>query len=366
MPSGLPLKWEVSFLLIQANAASLRGLIHALCGYQTMSRALQNENISLLAFRRFLESSSDTNSLGSLSAVTSRLPLNSFDIWESLIRTELWENAKTTQAPKWRIWRAAQREPSWLDLCSADGFIREKSLRSMLGAAPDGFLFSFALRRLNDWVPQVRMAAREHIPSIAACSQPEVIASALWSALPHFALWGRMTEEDRQVFLSLIAIEQVALSLKSRIINAKSEPSTKVLAQAGRTPVFDPWLNEIATRSIQPSTRAKAYRSLFEHRMVWTIGKKWVWTDLKWCKGAYQPAIEERQIKVTAPFMETLKAAISDHSPTVRRVGAEFFIRHIDSIGTDAQFLAEKLASDRSHYISERGKFALTKLDQAT
>ncbi len=332
-----------------------------------MSRALQNENITRLAVRRFLQASmagSTANSIGPLSAVTSQLPLNNFDIWESLIRTELWHQAKQIQSPKWQFWKSAQRATSWLDLCSSDGFIREKSLRSVLGPAPDGFLFSLALRRLNDWVPQVRSAAREHVPLIAERSKPSVIADALWSALPHFASWGRMTSEDRKVFLSLIAIEQVAISLKNRIVNAVSGPSTKVLIQTGRITIVDSWLNEIATKSTQPSTRATAYRSLLERRMVWPIGRKWVWTDLKWCKGIYESVIEERQIKVTSPLEETISMAISDRSPTVRRVGAEFFIKHIDSFGADAQPLAERLAADRSHYVSERGRFALNMLDK--
>ena len=35
MPSGLPLKWEVSFLLIQADAASRRSLTQVLNTYGT-------------------------------------------------------------------------------------------------------------------------------------------------------------------------------------------------------------------------------------------------------------------------------------------------------------------------------------------
>ncbi len=332
-----------------------------------MSHALHNEDAAKQAFRKFLQVSAidrGTSSMDSLVAITSQLSLDKFDIWESLIRTELWASAEQAGTPKWQFWRAAQRAPSWLDLCSADGFIREKSLRSVLGAAPDGFLFSLALRRLNDWVPQVRLAAREHIPSIAACSPPKVVADALWSALPHFASWGRMTDEDRQVFLSLITIEDVALSLKSKIINAASGPSTKVLIQVGRTSTFDLWLNEIATKSILPSTRARAYRFLLEHRVVWPIGRKWVWTDLKWCKGTYELVLEERQIRVSTPLEQTLKAAITDRSPIVRRVGAELFIKNIESFDQDAKLFAEKLASDSSHYVSERGSFALTKLGQ--
>jgi len=324
----------------------------------------QQAEAASLAFRKFLQSSIDgeRDSLAALSVVTSQLPLNNFDAWESMIRIEIWQTVRSAQAARWKFWKATRRSSTWLDFCNADGFARERSFRSTREAAPDGFLFSLALRRLNDWVPQVRHAAREHIHAIAARSQPSVIADALWGALPNVFSWGRMEDEDRQVFFSLAAKETVAPLLKNRIIHATSGPSTKILVQIGRIPVFDPWLDEISTESVQPATRAKAYRCLFEHRTVWPVGRKWVWTDLKWCKGTYEPVIEQRQIKVTTPVLDTLKAAIADRSSIVRRIGAEILIKEIDALGDDANLLAKKLASDHSKYVSERGEFALTKL----
>lgn len=334
-----------------------------------MSRSLKHEEILLHAVRKFFEScvlDGLSSSLASLSAVTSTLPLSNLDLWESLLRSELWSDTRSAQTRKWRFLRTAQRQISWLDLCSADGFIRERAMLSIQGGAPDGFLFSLALRRLNDWVPQVREAARSQIPKIVANSEPKVIVDALWGVLPHFASWGRMTIEEQDVLSSLLANDKLVLTLKSRITNAVSGPSTRVLVQASRTPALDPWLNEIAAKAIQPSTRAKAYRALLEHRVAWTIGRKWVWTDLKWCKGKLEPVLQERRITVHAPMLQTLRATIADKSPAVRRVGAELLIKHLNDIGAESHILAEKLANDSSAYVSERGRYGLSKLSGAS
>lgn len=330
-----------------------------------MPQSLQSEEVVVLAIRHFLQSSRDeerADLLTTLATATSRLSLTNLDAWERLIRAELWAAGQTRQTARWKFWETPDRPISWLDLCSADGFTRERALKALPEIVPNGFFFSLALRRLNDWVPQVRSAAREHISIIATQSQPGHVVDGLWSTLPYFTSWGRMTPEDQEVFMSLISIEQVALSLKARIVEAVVGPSSAVLAHAGRTPALDPWLSEIASNAIQPSVRAKAYRALLEHRMVWTAGRKWAWTDLKWCKGRFEPVLGERPISVDTPFLDVLRAVLVDSSPIVRRLAGEFLIKHIDSIGADSILLAKALASDPSPYVSERGGFALSKL----
>lgn len=333
-----------------------------------MSRSPENAEAVLVEVRKVLGAASPddcAHSLAALISATSKLPLNNLDAWERLIRSELWSNAQNAQSRRWRPWRPwrTNRKPNtWLELCNADGFSRERAMREIAGSAPNGFFFSLALRRLNDWVPQVRSAACEQIPIMAAESEPDVIIDALWSTLPHFPSWGRTTAREQQVIFSLLSIESIMILLKDRILRAASGPSTKILVQASRVPALDPWLSEIASRSIQPSTRARAYRSLLEHRVTWSNGRKWVWTDLKWCKGRFDPVIAERQITPDASLLATLMTAIADPSPIVRRVGAELLIKNMDAIGTDAHTLAEKLANDSSPYVSERGKFALTAL----
>jgi hypothetical protein len=228
--------------------------------------------------------------------------------------------------------------------------------------APNGFFFSLAVRRLNDWVPQVRSAGRERLPEIASRSDPEYVVDGLWSTLPHSSSWGRMEHADAQALADLISIDRIAQALKCRITQAPARPGDLVLAQAGRSTALDQWLGEIAATAIQPSVRAKAYRYLLERRVVWVVGRKWTWTDVKWCKGRFEPVLGELSISVSKPFLTILGSALLDRSALVRRVAADLPIKQLDSVGDDAAVLAERVASDPSQSVAERGRFVLAKL----
>ena len=330
-----------------------------------MSYHLQNEGDVLMAARRFVHSSikgrGEVEAMACLVNVTSHLSLNNLEAWERKLRMELWEIDRYPPS-RWRLWKRPTRFVSWLDLCSGDGFRRERTLRALSERAPNGFFLSLALRRLNDWVSEVRAAAREHLPRIVERSDPKDVIDALWTTLPHFSTWARLGDAERQVLVDLISIDHLAVALKSRIVSAASGPATAILAQVGRAPKLDRWLGEIATSAIQPSVRAKAYRCQFERRMVWVVGRRWVWTDIKWCKGRFEPILGERPISPQGPFVEVLRMALSDRSPIVRRVAGEFLIQHLRDIGAESAGLAEKLASDPSPSVAERGRFALAQL----
>ncbi|WP_131278819.1 hypothetical protein [Hylemonella gracilis] len=300
--------------------------------------------------------------MASLAAETSQLSLNSLDLWERRLRIELWDFKQRTAARRWTIWKKPTAPASWLDLCNGDGFKREDAMRSLADGAPNGFFFALALRRLNDWVPQVRTAARMHLPRMAERSDPEHVAEALWHALPHWMSWGRMKDADRQVLSDLVGMKSIALIFKARIQQATTGPVAQILAQAGRTQVFDEWLGEFSSTAIQPAVRAKAFRFLLDGRMTWLVGRKWVWTDVRWCEGRLEPVLGERPLQHPEPFLTTLKRAIADRSSLVRRVAAEYLIRRLDSIGDEAQSIAMQLASDSCHYIAERCRFALASI----
>lgn len=337
-----------------------------------MRYQVQVENEILVAVRQFLQSGLSGNenpaAFGVLVALTSSLPLNNLDEWEKKIRAEFCgiESVVASSSDQWKFRRSPKCFTSLLDLCSADGYRRERVWRTTAEGIPNGFFFAMAVRRLNDWVPEVRAAACENLPRIAACSNPEHIVDGLWGTLPHSNTWGRIGDAERHVLAEIIGTEPVTLALKLRIIRATAGPAPAMLVQAGRSAALDPWLDEIARFSIQPAVRAKAYRSLLEGRMVWVTGRKWIWTDLKWCKGRYDPVIGERSLSVKAPLLGNLRLALSDSSPLVRQVGAELLIKNLASLGEDARNLAREVASDRYPAIAERGRFALTKLfDQA-
>lgn len=302
--------------------------------------------------------------MSQLIEVTSQLPLSNLDYWERLIRSEFSNGLYPSTKANWKFWSKPSELLTWLDLISWDGYRREKTLRTIRGAAPNSFFFALAVRRLNDWVPQVREAAREKLPLIVEESNPAHIAEALCITLPNWNSWGRIEEVDKQVLLKIMSKKDIGNQLKSTIISSVSGPMAFLLAQIGRSPVLDDYLHEIASQAIQPSVRAKAYRSQFEERIVWLEGRKWEWTDIRYCEGRVSPIVGERKIRVAIDFRGLLHSSATDSSSIVRRVAAEFLIRELDSLGDESSKYANLFASDKSSPVAERGKFALRKLKE--
>ena len=132
-----------------------------------------------------------------------------------------------------------------------------------------------------------------------------------------------------------------------------------------KSELLDKYLSEIAENAVQPSVRAKAYRSQLEGRMVWVEGRKWEWTDIRYCKGEFKPIVAERTINMDTLFLEILNKSSSDRSPIVRRVAAEFLIREFDVLGEESLRLANLFASNKSPSVAERGRFALKRFEES-
>ncbi|MCD2164077.1 hypothetical protein [Comamonas koreensis] len=300
--------------------------------------------------------------MSSLIQATSSLRLSSFDDWEQLVRSGIdWAENKH-KPPKWRFWAAPTPFPTWIDLCSWDGYKRERTLRALAGAAPNAFFLALAARRLNDWVPEVRAAARETLPSIAAASDPAEVASMLCAVLPHWNSWGRMEAHDKQVLLEISSTEAVVCALTEQIISTPAGPMAEILAQVGRSPALDASLQDIASQAVQPAVRAKAYRAMLDGKMVWLEGRVWECTDRSRFTGYRRAVHGHRSLSGTVPSAELLKAAIADPSNVVRRVVGDVLIRETEPLDGLALELAIRLAADKHPSLSARGQFLLENL----
>lgn len=322
--------------------------------------------LAIEAVTRSINSSNDyRGDMSSLVQVISNLKLVRLGYWERLIRSELDSNLYLTAQSKWARWFKPAPKLTWLDIVNADGYKREKSLRALSkDGAPNAFFLALAVRRLNDWVPQVRTAAREVLPSLLKSTEPKYVTEVLCMLLINWHSWGKIEEADKQIFLDMIATKEIALLLKSHLMSSTSGPVPSLLSQIGRTDILDNYLNEIASNAVQPYVRAKAYRSLFESRMTWVKSREWQWIDKYYGEQKLVPIIAERKIDVQTPFFELLNRSAVDRSPIVRQVSAEFLIRNIESLGIHARNLAEKFAADKSANVAEQGRFVLIKLDE--
>ncbi|MCM0147182.1 hypothetical protein KCN56_01190 [Photobacterium galatheae] len=320
---------------------------------------------AVIEFARSIHSDAQAEACMSvLVEVTSQVPLKNFEYWERLIRRVFYLERGSIAPLKWKFWSKPSEHIKWLDLISWNGFEREQVLRELSGVAPNAFFFSLALRRLNDWVPKVREAARYKLPLIASETNPQYVVDALCIILENWNSWGRIEDIDKQVLLQIISRKEVADSLKLKLISSSSGPMASLFSQLGRTPILDGYLEEIAKSAVQPSVRARAYRCQFEGRMVWVTGRKWEWTDFRYCIGQFKPVISERQIEKSSTTVDLLKKSAADRSSIVRRVSAEFLIKNLEMLGDEAKGLAEQFAADQSNPVSERGRFALKRLEK--
>ncbi len=291
---------------------------------------------------------------------TSMVPVSNLGSWERTIRKELWGPSYWRYA----LDRSVTKQPHglWINLFSGDGFQREKALNGIAQGAPSAFLFAIMLRRLNDWVPQVRVAARKSINRIVPDTKNQIIVEALWGALPYLHTWGRWHASDKETLVDLVCVGDVPGLLASRIMQSPNGPAATVLVQATRRSAIDKYLIRIANDSIQPAVRARAYKIVLDEQASWLEGRKWVWTDKYWCKGKYEPVLGTRKVSVDADQLQVLRKASKDRSPVVRRIAAASVIAKLAELGKEALPLAKHLATDSYPSIAERGRFALDRI----
>lgn len=313
---------------------------------------------SLANGRSLLEGKSETSS--HFLEATSQLPVSNLGYWERTIRNELaWTVGRRISL---NAWSRKKLSTPWLNLFNESGNQREEALDAITEGASSAFLFAIMLRRLNDWVPEVRQAARESIKRIALRTEAEVVVDALWGTLPYLHSWGRWHEREEEALVELVCLGNISELLAARIVQSSSGPAATVLSQAARAPAIDRFLTNIAHHSIQPAVRAKAYKIVLDEQASWLEGRKWVWKDKYWGKGRYEPVLGTRMLSVNADRLSLLRDAATDKSPAVRRIAGATLIAKLAELGEEALPLAKLLAADDYPSIAERGQFALDRI----
>ena len=303
-------------------------------------------------------------SLSSIFSATSNLPSRNYDYWERFIRWELHRAKNNFKPPIWRFWSKPVDLIPWVDLCSESGFKRERALQDITVGAPNAFFFAIAFRRLNDWVPQVRFAAKENILRIAQSTDSSIVASVLVKLLPNWNSWSRMDEDSKTHLLRIISNPNIKNTIISKVLHDPVGPMGFIFSQLSRSELFDAYLDEIAGHAIQPSVRARAYQALLDGKFTWVSGRKWEWTDVRYCKGSFKTIFGSRPANPGRDKIEMLSAASIDRSAAVRKIVADFLIREIkneipsNELGT----LINRLATDKSPSVAERGQYAQKKL----
>ena len=141
---------------------------------------------------------------------TSELPLVNLEYWERYIREEYDNALASGYSSKWKLWDRNTPPITLLDLCSWDGYRREKAVRAIREKVPNRFFLALVLRRLNDWVPQVRQAAQEILSKVLVNTEPSCVAEVICFTLSHWSSWKRIENSAREAFLDTLSSQESA------------------------------------------------------------------------------------------------------------------------------------------------------------
>lgn len=288
-----------------------------------------------LSIKNFVNSKS-TSCFEEVISTTSELTLGRMEYWERFVRKQYDQALTNSSSRHWLFWRNNNPSITLLDLASWDGLRRERALKSVNSDLPNRFFMALAIRRLNDWVPQVRLAASKLMSQLLAHPDPASVADVIFFTFCHWSSWQRIDDTDRNAVFNVLANPRITEYFISILINSSAGPLVSVLSELGRSSVIDNQLEEIARQAVQPWVRAKAYRSLLERRITWVEGRKWQWTDRRYNEGKMIAVVVDRELTITVPFLSTLYTAANDRSSIVRRVAAEMLIKNLESVGIES------------------------------
>ena len=236
---------------------------------------------------------------------------------------------------------------AWLLMFDGDGHVREASLSALASPPQSAFECAAIAYRMNDWVPQVRQAARayasQHIPHTA----PNVIAAAAEFLLTRLASAQRWDAEVRLILEDRLFAPAVLETITTKIVTATTGRTSGLLRQMLRRPEIDAALPDIASHAKLPRVRGIAAEVLVSGRFRWTEGTKRLWIDKSMGQYRTVAALEERRVGQPPDSAEIGLRLATDKSPLVRR-GVAFALSEIWRTGGAVHDEAARLlAADR-------------------
>jgi hypothetical protein len=274
--------------------------------------------------------------------------------------------ARPRPASLWARFRAMMsgrkglRRSPYPDLFHHSGYVREAALRRIVGPVPNAFFVVALVYRLNDWVPEVRIAAAEALRRASPpVTDPAIFVQALLFLLPRVRDWSRWGDELAP-FDALLDRPEVAALLAASLRDSATGPSARLLRQALRRPVIDAHLPDLLRKARQPAVRALALRVLAAGEVGWEMGpptiKQWIDKSL----GRFRFVRRTETRAVASPFTRAELTGIgaADKSAAVRLAAATALSLNFAEIA-EGRALAERLAADRNRVVRERAAFLL-------
>ena len=246
---------------------------------------------------------------------------------------------------------------AWLFLFHPNGHIREAALRHVNTPPNSSFFLSALAWRLNDWVGQVRQAAKHCIERIAAGVSPEIAAETGLYLLSRHLIWERWRDEAETLDL-ILAREDVIAAIADRLRMQTNGPMAACLRNALQHSSIDRHLPALAARAVQPSVRAVAYQCLISGKARWQIGYEWIWIDRVYGLRKRIPTFETRELMRDHAAATYIADGLLDKSAFVRKIVADVMIVVRSQIPNERDLVA-LIAEDPIPAVRSRADFML-------
>lgn len=269
------------------------------------------------------------------------------------------EEAISANTHDYREYQSKRQIIPWVDCLHANGYRRESAL-AQIREIPNAFCALVLIRRLNDWVPQVRETASKVLLKISAKTEGPLIGEALWYVAPNFLRWGRIQPSDISLIRDLIGRSDVISHIISMFIGEQSGRLPSKYGALFRNSDIGPYLPSLASKAPHPGIRALAYRSMLEGRFRWVSGQKSEWIDKSLGKKHFVAVYDEIKLDTGLFDIENLiHKAATDRSVMVRRTAGDALVARVSSPTSGMDKVARLLKADSYPSVSERADYYL-------
>jgi hypothetical protein len=241
------------------------------------------------------------------------------------------------------------------------GHVRQAALDSLDEPPETSFFFAAIVWRLNDWVPEVRAAARRAADRIFPATNAEVIVGANAILLGRTFSWGRWGQDDQVVVDRILERADVVARLARRFEIEVVGPLGTQLKYTLRGAKLDSYLHALSRSARHPGVRAVALEALLRRRASWRSGFRKEWIDKRFGLTRRVPVYTERPLTERIPSHLLIMQGLADKSALVRLRAADAVIEQRQTFPGLIEVI-ERLGRDKARSIRERAAFLKRKL----
>lgn len=233
--------------------------------------------------------------------------------------------------------------------CASSGIFREFAVEH-IKSVDSALALSLLLRRLNDWVPEVRSAAAK---TIEACVLDKTGSNP---KIPHLILdcidpllmpegMSRMGVWEVSVARRLINESGALELIREYIRNTPSDRAGAALKLALKQGLFEETLADFATNGRHPTVRSLALKTILEDSYTWKL----------------EGVLKTSKYRTKPEKDEIFEAGLSDHSVNVQRIALQYVLNNPES-RLNSENMFRGLINPQHFSLTDNAAFGLKRL----